>query len=118
MMPHDPAEQNGLREDLAHTRAELGETMEALAAKADVKARANQMTDEAKARVRETTRDAATKAGSVTYGAATKAGSATRGIGSKATRAAQTMMRRPMAWVLVLAGIGVVSAVKARRRRR
>jgi hypothetical protein len=39
-----------LREDIARTRAELGETVEALAAKADVKARAQEKVDETKAR--------------------------------------------------------------------
>jgi ElaB/YqjD/DUF883 family membrane-anchored ribosome-binding protein len=42
-----------LRREIAHTRAELGETMQALAAKADVKARLQETADEARARVRE-----------------------------------------------------------------
>jgi ElaB/YqjD/DUF883 family membrane-anchored ribosome-binding protein len=40
-----------LRDDIARTRAELGETVEALAAKADVKARAHEKVEETKARV-------------------------------------------------------------------
>lgn len=41
-----------LRAEIAHTRIELGETVQALAAKADVKARLHETADEAKARAR------------------------------------------------------------------
>ncbi|MFI6266375.1 DUF3618 domain-containing protein [Micromonospora sp. NPDC051006] len=42
-----------LREEIRRTRVELGETMEALAAKADVKARLRESADHAKQRMRE-----------------------------------------------------------------
>ena len=42
-----------LREEIRRTRVELGETMELLAAKADVKARLKDSADQAKARMRE-----------------------------------------------------------------
>ncbi|PWU50549.1 hypothetical protein DLJ47_23850 [Micromonospora sp. S4605] len=42
-----------LREEIRRTRVELGETMEALAAKADVKARLRSSADQAKERMRE-----------------------------------------------------------------
>jgi dsDNA-specific endonuclease/ATPase MutS2 len=42
-----------LREEIAQTRTELGETVEALAAKVDVKARLHETAEDAKARVRE-----------------------------------------------------------------
>lgn len=42
-----------LRAEIAHTRAELGETVQALAAKADVKARAQETVAEMKARARD-----------------------------------------------------------------
>jgi ElaB/YqjD/DUF883 family membrane-anchored ribosome-binding protein len=48
-----PTDVNELREEIKQTRAELGETVEALAAKADVKARFQESKEEAKARVRE-----------------------------------------------------------------
>ncbi|MGS2619585.1 DUF3618 domain-containing protein [Micromonospora sp. LZ34] len=41
-----------LREEIRRTRVELGETMEALAAKADVKARLKSSADQAKERMR------------------------------------------------------------------
>src|SRR5262249_6405448 len=50
-----------LRREIAHTRAELGETMQALAAKADVKARLQETADEARARVRERLQSAVPK---------------------------------------------------------
>jgi ElaB/YqjD/DUF883 family membrane-anchored ribosome-binding protein len=48
-----PSDVEGLREEIQQTRAQLGETVEALAAKADVKARLHETAEEAKARVRE-----------------------------------------------------------------
>jgi hypothetical protein len=42
-----------LRREIARTRAELGETVQALAAKADVKARAREQVEQTKDRVRE-----------------------------------------------------------------
>jgi hypothetical protein len=47
-----PADVSALRREIAQTRADLGQTVEALAAKADVKARAHEAVDEAKARAR------------------------------------------------------------------
>ena len=54
--PHAPAESESptpeeLRADIEQTRDELGDTVEALAAKTDVKARAHARVDEAKATV-------------------------------------------------------------------
>lgn len=52
---HRPAtEPEVLRAEIAQTRADLGETVSALAAKVDVKARAQQMRGELTGRVRDT----------------------------------------------------------------
>jgi ElaB/YqjD/DUF883 family membrane-anchored ribosome-binding protein len=48
-----PMSADQLRAEIAHTRVELGETVQALAAKADVKARLQETADEAKAKARE-----------------------------------------------------------------
>jgi ElaB/YqjD/DUF883 family membrane-anchored ribosome-binding protein len=48
--PDDPAE---LRRDIDETREELGETVEALAQKADIRARVAEKVDEQKAALRE-----------------------------------------------------------------
>ncbi len=50
-MGNIPTEPDELRRDIEQTRAELGETIEALAAKADVKARAHEAVEEARERV-------------------------------------------------------------------
>jgi hypothetical protein len=46
-----PTEPEDLRREIEQTRAELGETVEALAAKADVKARVHDAADDARERV-------------------------------------------------------------------
>jgi hypothetical protein len=48
-----PVDPEVLREEIRRTRAELGETVQALAAKADVKARAKESVWQARERVRE-----------------------------------------------------------------
>ncbi len=50
--PQEPADPDQLRGEIAATREELGETVEALAAKADVKSQAKQQAEEQKARAR------------------------------------------------------------------
>ena len=51
-MDRPPIEPEALRREIEQTRAELGETVEALAAKADVKARAQDAVDDARDRAR------------------------------------------------------------------
>jgi hypothetical protein len=68
--PHDEPTAAGpeeLREQVEHTRAELGQTVEALAAKADVKARAQEKAAEAR-------QQATAKAGELKEQAGVKAG--------------------------------------------
>jgi hypothetical protein len=47
-----------LRADIVQTRAELGATVEALAARADVRARVRESAEEAKARLRQSAQEA------------------------------------------------------------
>jgi hypothetical protein len=49
-----PTEPQALRAEIAQTRADLGETVSALAAKADVKARAQQLRGDLTGRVKDT----------------------------------------------------------------
>ena len=51
--PQEKPDVQMLREDIKQTRAELGETVQALAARADVKARAKEQVEQTKQRVRE-----------------------------------------------------------------
>jgi hypothetical protein len=80
---------NQLRADIRTTRAELGETVEALAAKADVKARVARAADDAGARVRQTARGAVEQ------------------VGRTGRRATQP----PVSWLLL--GVGVLAALAA-----
>ncbi len=53
---------DALREEIAQTRADLGETVQALAAKADVKARAKDQVEQTKQKVKAQAADATNKA--------------------------------------------------------
>jgi cobalamin biosynthesis Mg chelatase CobN len=128
-----------LREEIRQTRAELGETVQALAAKADVKARAKEQVEQAKARVKaqaaETTgkvRDAALVASDKVRHAAVSAGATARGTAAQATDlvkesgaldkaqdARDQMRSNPTPMVAVLIGfaavVGVILIVRGRR---
>ena len=58
-----PREPEALRAEIARTRVELGETVSALAAKVDVKARAQEYRDQFGARVRQTAGEVRGRAG-------------------------------------------------------
>ncbi len=81
-----------LRAEIKQTRAELGETVQALAAKAGVKARAKDQVEQTKQKVRaqaveatEKVRDAALVATDKVRHAAAQAGAAARGTAEQAT---------------------------------
>jgi hypothetical protein len=57
-----PTEPDELRREIEQTRTQLSETVEALAAKADVKARAHDAVDDAKARAHEAVDEAKARA--------------------------------------------------------
>lgn len=89
---------NELRADIRQTREELGETVQALAAKADVKARAKEQVEHTKQKVRaqaleatEKVRDAAMTAAGVVSGkvreATEQAGTAAGAVGDKVRQA-------------------------------
>jgi hypothetical protein len=59
-----PTEPQALRAEIAQTRAELGETVSALAAKADVKARAQQLRGDLTGRVKGAAGDLGQRLGS------------------------------------------------------
>ena len=129
-----------LRAEIAQTRTELGETVQALAAKADVKALAKEQIEETKARVRaqaaEATgkvREAAQLATGKVRGAAAQAtdkalntaGQATgkvkeSGALDRAGDAGRQVRENPIPLAAVLAGlaavVGVILIVRGRRR--
>lgn len=113
-----------LREEIRRTRVELGETMELLAAKADVKARLRESAEQAKGRMREQAAltmarvrgQAAQKAGEVRGQAAQKA----RVARVQAYEKGEAVRRNPAPWAAVAAGalatVVVLLIVRGRRR--
>jgi cobalamin biosynthesis Mg chelatase CobN len=81
-----------LKDEIKQTRADLGETVQALAAKADVKARAKDQVEQTKAKVRaqaveagEKVRDAAVSATDKVRAVAASAGASAKGTAAQAT---------------------------------
>ena len=113
-----------LREEIRRTRVELGETMEALAAKADVKARLRESAEQAKERMREQAAQTVARV----------RGQAVRGAGMARARAhekselvraqaydkGELVCRNPMPWAAIAAGavatVVVLMIVRGRRR--
>ncbi len=113
-----------LREEIRRTRVELGETMEALAAKADVKARLKESAEQAKERMREQAAQtvarvrgqAARGAGMARARAYEKGGS----VRAQAYDKGELVRRNPMPWAAIAAGavatVVVLMIVRGRRR--
>ncbi|MEV0430771.1 DUF3618 domain-containing protein [Micromonospora sp. NPDC050495] len=102
-----------LRQEIRRTRVELGETMELLAARADVKALVRHSADQAKARVRE---QAALTVARVRGQAAEKA----RVVRAQAYEKGGSVGRSPVPWAAVAAGAVATAVllliVRGRRR--
>ncbi|MFF4620987.1 DUF3618 domain-containing protein [Nonomuraea jabiensis] len=98
-------EESNVRKEIEETRRELGETVGALAAKADVKARAAHVAETAKDR-------AAGMAGSVKEKATEVAGKVREGTPHQVKDAAGQARKRPM---LLVAAAGAVTAFVVRR---
>jgi cobalamin biosynthesis Mg chelatase CobN len=138
--PADKPNVDELRAEIARTRADLGETVQALAAKADVKARAKEQVESTKQKVKaqaaETTekvrgaavvasgrvRTAASQASDRARGTAVQAGDKVRESGAldRAQDARQQVRRNPVPFAAVLAAgvviVAVILIVKGRRR--
>ncbi|MFI6780438.1 DUF3618 domain-containing protein [Micromonospora sp. NPDC050276] len=102
-----------LREEIRRTRVELGETMEALAAKADVKARLKESAGQAKERMREQAAQTVARV----------RGQAARGAGMARAQAydkGEMMRRDPVPWAAIAVGavatVVVLMIVRGRRR--
>jgi len=117
-----------LRREIKQTRAELGETVQALAAKADVKARAKEQVEQTKQRARAQVHGATERVREV---AATAAAVATgRGRSATALQDAEALdemqdarvrvRRRPVPFVAVVAAgvalVGIILIVRGRRK--
>ena len=86
---HAPADPQALLEEIEHTREELGQTVEALAAKVDVKARAQERAAEVSGQVR-------TRLAGVKQDLAGKVGQVTGGLTGKAAQTRQAVSESGM----------------------
>ncbi|WLS45020.1 DUF3618 domain-containing protein [Micromonospora profundi] len=113
-----------LREEIRRTRVELGETVEALAAKADVKARLKESADQARARMREQAaqtvarvRGQAARGAEVARAQAHDKGELVR---AQAHEKGELVRRNPAPWTAIAAGavvtVVVLMIVRGRRR--
>jgi len=113
-MTSEPQE---LRDEIEQTRADLGETVEALAAKADVKARAKDAVDQVKADVTAKVKNTADQVRADVTDAARAAGERT---GQAVDVVREQVRRRPVPLLALVAGVtaaGVVGYLLWRRRR-
>jgi Tfp pilus assembly protein FimV len=115
---------DALRAEIKQTRAELGETVQALTAKADVKARAKESVEQTKQKVKAQVAEATGKATdavrSATHTVTTKVQSAADTASDKAPEVTEGVRRNPVPLGAVLIGvvaaIGVILIVRGRRR--
>ncbi|MCG5470279.1 DUF3618 domain-containing protein [Micromonospora sp. LAH09] len=113
-----------LREEIRRTRVELGETMEALAAKADVKARLKESAEQAKERMREQAAQTVARVrGQAVRGAGlARAQAYEKGelVRAQAHDKGELVRRNPVPWAAIAAGavatVVVLMIVRGRRR--
>ncbi|MER7444792.1 DUF3618 domain-containing protein [Micromonospora avicenniae] len=109
---HGRLDTEALREEIRRTRVELGETMEALAAKADVKARLKESAGQARQRMRE---QAASTVARLRGQAVEMTGLARADMAQQG----EMMRRNPTPWAAVAVGaVAVVVAVVVIQGRR
>lgn len=113
---HGAADPEALRQEIARTRAGLGETVEALAAKADVKARAQEAMHSsvtaAKLRMREGVEQVAVNAA---YAGRELRTHPRQALERTLRRLARSVRERPAPWV-VASGLLVLAALVGYRR--
>jgi hypothetical protein len=121
-----PSDVTELRQEIAQTRADLGETVEALAAKADVKARAQEAVAEVKTRAYETVDEAMgrlvegaqqAKASAVQVGRELRA-HPTQQVQSAVARLRRSVLDHPAPWAVAAGLLVLVAFVSPRRWRR
>jgi ElaB/YqjD/DUF883 family membrane-anchored ribosome-binding protein len=110
-MGQDP---DAIRQDIAQTRAEMSETVEAIGYKADVPSRAKEAVSEKVENVRSKVSGTATRAKEAVTGAADRAGDATpdRGeVKQRARRAAGMARENPLGLAIGAAAIGFLAGL-------
>ncbi|HEY0696409.1 MAG TPA: DUF3618 domain-containing protein [Micromonospora sp.] len=109
-----------LREEIQRTRAELGETVQALAARADVKARVRQSAEETRARVRQSAEETRARVRQRLGLAGERMREQTGQVRSSVYDAGASARRNPAPWAVVALGAlaAAVVLLLARGRRR
>jgi len=108
-----PADVGALRHDITRTREELGETIEALAHKADVRARTQQAVAETRERALATVRDARSRMfDGIMAVRADPVGQAKLGF----ERTRRSVSQRPAPWIVGAALLAVAVLVSAGKR--
>jgi uncharacterized protein YjbJ (UPF0337 family) len=113
-----------LRAEIKQTRAELGETVQALTAKADVKARAKESVEQTKQNIKNQVAEATGKATDALRGVTHTATAKVRDVAGEVAdqvpdaRAQARNNQTPIVAVLigVVAAVGVILIVRGRRR--
>ncbi|MGW3808223.1 DUF3618 domain-containing protein [Micromonospora sp. NPDC005113] len=113
-----------LREEIRRTRVELGETMEALAARADVKARLKESAGHARERMREQAAQtvARVRGQAVRRAESARAQAHEKGglVRAQAHEKGELVRRNPVPWAAIAAGavatVVVLMIVRGRRR--
>jgi hypothetical protein len=110
-MGQDP---DAIRQDIAQTRAELGETVEAIGYKADVPSRAKEAVSDKVENVKSKVSDTATRAKEAVVGTAARAGDATpsRGEVKQTTRRVAGMAKEnPLGLAIGAAAVGFLAGL-------
>jgi ElaB/YqjD/DUF883 family membrane-anchored ribosome-binding protein len=113
----DQRDPESIREEISRTREDMGETLDALSAKLDVKGQANAKVDNAKTEAKAKMDDAMTQAKVKADQAKTQA----QALVSEAKEQAQTAYRRQPKAVIIGAGavvVAIVAGLLVRRARR
>jgi formylmethanofuran dehydrogenase subunit C len=106
-------ELTALRAEIAQTRVDLGHTVEELADRVDVKARAKETIDEVKARGALAVEDAKTRTKAWGYELRTRPVATTRAVGS---RVGTSMRANPRAWAITAGIVAAFALLVARRK--
>lgn len=125
-MTSDDAKVAALRSEIEQTRADLGETVEALAAKADVKARAQEKVADVKARAAEAAAEAKDKAREKAQHVADSGKVLVHDLREDpavttkraADRVRTSVQQKPKQWAVAAAALLAFAALVVRKRRR
>ncbi len=116
MTTPEPTTAPEIQQEIERTREQLGETVEELAAKADIKARARDKADEVKAKAQGKALEAKAKAQDKATEAKAKAQSTATAVSAQVKQSEFLQRRWPLA--AAAAGVALISAIVIWKRRK